>query len=94
MSLSHPKCTDKSFVGTAGMRCNAPMVTKGHDDMNIYAASVALLWTTAMHPARAAPLRAHEQESLPAAGVTAAEGPQGRPWRRPAVMRRPGCTGP
>ena len=45
------------------------MVSSRHDDMNLYAASVALLWTTAMHPSAVSRARAHG-EPLPRARRT------------------------
>ena len=83
MSLSHPKYTDKSFVGAACVRCNVAMDTRRHNDMNIYAASVALLWTTAMQASSV--YHGHTQEPLPrpAGGCAAGKLPQGerRRWR-------------
>lgn len=56
--------------------------------MNIYAASVALLWTTAMHPSGASRARAHGDEPLRSAGCDAPPRPQPQGWRLWRGVRR------
>jgi hypothetical protein len=76
MSLSHPKCTDKSFVAVRGMSCNAFMVRSTHNDMNLYAASVALLWSTAIQASAGSRIRAAGPQATAGACCHAARPPQ------------------
>jgi hypothetical protein len=52
--------------------------------MNFYAASVALLWNTAMYAPRASRMPVHEDAPLPAnrCNATPREPPGGQLWRR------------
>jgi hypothetical protein len=63
------------------------MVNRCHNDMNLYAASVALLWSTAMHPAAVSRARAQEPLLPPSVALDRCQRLQGWTWLRGGTRR-------
>ena len=73
----------------------SPMVSRRHNDMNLYAASVALLWTTAMHPSARVPRTCAWAAAATGGAHCTRHGQSGTataPWRRVRSARSSGAA--